>query len=108
MKKERAKENIAGPFYAVAMEYDCACGLPEGEAPDLIRMSELRGYQSYFYKQPESPEEISRAIHAINICPIHDLRYGGQDPEIIKRVDPSQSDFRITENGVVVVNEWST
>ncbi len=106
--KERAKENVDGPFYAVAMEYDCACGLPEEVAPDLLKMSESRGYQSYFYKQPKTLDEISRAIEAINVCPIHDLRYCGQDQQIISRIDPSQSDYRIDGDGQVVTNESNT
>lgn len=108
MQCERAKENVDGPFYAVAMEYDCACGLPEAEAPDLIRMSDNIGYQTYFYKQPQSEEEISRAIEAINICPIHDLRYCGADPEIIARINPSQVDFCIGKNGEIVPSVQNT
>lgn len=61
-----------------------------------------------FYKQPETAEEISRAIEAINICPIHDLRYGGKDPKIISRVEPSQSDYIIDNNGSVLLNKSNT
>jgi hypothetical protein len=106
--KEKAKENVDGPFYAVAMESDCGCGLPEVAAPDLLKMSDSRGYQSYFYRQPETSDEISRAIEAINVCPIHDLRYCGQDPTIISRIDDSQSDYLINKNGKVVINASNT
>jgi len=105
MKIERAKQNAEGPFYAVAIEYDCACGLPEAEAPDLVKMSDEVGFQSYFYKQPQNQDEIERAIEAVNVCPIHDLRYCGTDPEIISRISPSQADYCIGKDGVVFPNE---
>ena len=106
--QDRAIENISGPFYTVSVGCDCGCGLPESSAPELLRMTDDRSNQSYFYKQPETNLEIASAINAVNVCPIHDVRYGGQDPEIIKRIDPTQTDYNISKNGSVVLNEINT
>ena len=105
---DRAIENIDGPFYTIDFRCDCACELPEREAPELMRMTEDRRYQSYFYKQPVTALEIAHAIEAVNICPIHDIRYGGKDPEIIKRIDSGQADFKIFKNGQIGLNEKQT
>jgi hypothetical protein len=105
---ERAKENVEGPFYTIDIGRDCGCGLPEAEAPELIRMTKDRRYQSYFYKQPLTEIEIDHAIEAVNICQIHDIRYGGKDPGIIKRIESGQSDYIITKKGKVILNEKNT
>jgi hypothetical protein len=97
----RAKENVDGPFYAVAIGCDCGCMLPESIAPDLLGTLGRPSYQTYFRRQPETPDEIDRACEAIEICPIHDLRYGGKDPAILKRLPESQCDFRLLEDGRV-------
>jgi hypothetical protein len=105
----RAKQNCDGPFYSVSIGTDCGCGLPEEEAPNLVRMaSRDEGYQSYFYKQPLNETEIQQAIDVINICPIHDLRYGGKDPEIIEKVEPGRSDYIVLNAGGVVLDDSST
>ena len=103
-----ALENVEGPFYTVDIGCDCGCCLPESVAPDLLKTTEDRRYQTYFYKQPKTKKEIENAIEAINICPIHDIRYGGKDPEIIKLIEPTQSDYKILKNGKLKLKLIST
>ncbi len=100
---ERAKENVPGPFYTVDIGCDCGCSLPEEIAPDLLKNTEDRRYQTYFYKQPETESEIARAIEAINVCPIHNIRYGGKQAEIIVKVREGQSDSIVSKSGEVVL-----
>lgn len=104
----RAKENVDGPFYTVDIGCDCACLMPEQEAPDLLKTTEDRRHQTYFYKQPHSEEEIQKAIEAISVCGIHDIRYGGKDTSIIKRIASSQTDYQITTNGSIKLAHKNT
>jgi hypothetical protein len=80
-----------------------ACGLPEGEAPELLAPLEGDNYTTYFVKQPESAEEVEHACMAIRVCCVEDLRYGGQDRVIIERLgnDPRVSDFVIRDGQIV-------
>jgi len=97
----RSALNVPGPFYSCG---DClACGLPECEAPDLLAPLDEDNRTTYFVKQPETAEEIERACRAILVCCINDLRYGGQDRNIIERLgnDPRRSDFIIRDGEVV-------
>lgn len=103
MQNKRVEENANGDFYALELEFNCGCGQPEAAAPDLVKMSDKRGLQSFFYKQPTTEVEVQRAIDAVNVCPIHELRYGGKDPGIIARVDPDLSDYRVVDGQVIPV-----
>ena len=98
---EKAKENVPGPFYTVEIGVDCGCGLPESVAASLLKTTDDRRCQTYFSKQPTNAAEIQQAIDAINICPIHEIRYGGTDSKIIRLVNPGQSDYIITEKGTI-------
>ena len=98
----RAKENIEGPFYTVDIGCDCGCLLPEETAPTLLRTTEDRRGQTYFIKQPETEDEFIDAIEAVNICDIHDIRYGGKDPLIIRAIESGKSDYVRTKNGEVI------
>ncbi|PCJ35821.1 MAG: hypothetical protein COA99_13650 [Moraxellaceae bacterium] len=101
----RAKENVEGPFYTVDIGSDCGCLLPEETAPTLVKTTEDRRGQTYFIKQPETEEELIDAIEAVNICDIHDVRYGGKDPKIIRAIEEGKSDFIIKKGGDVVLPE---
>jgi hypothetical protein len=105
VSKQRAKENVDGPFYTIDMGCDCGCLLPEAEAPELLKTTDDRRHLTYFFKQPSTEIELSHAINAVNVCPIHDVRYGGKDPRIIKRIDLDQSDYILNKSGEVVLSE---
>ena len=92
-KPQRFEKNVPGDFYTTG---DClACDGPEHEAPDLLAPLENENYDTYFIKQPETPEEIERACRAIEVCCIAALRYGGKNPGIIRRLgnNPEYCDF---------------
>lgn len=82
---ERYPENAQGDFY-VENQVCIACGAPEAEAPDLIDHSKIEYGHCYFKKQPQTPDELNRAISAMQVSCISGLRYGGQDEEILKRL----------------------
>jgi hypothetical protein len=82
--------NATGSFYSVK---DCCiiCLAPESVAPDLMRLYEdpsgtNRMSHCFFTRQPETAEEIDHAIAAMNISCVQNLRYAGDDPEILKRL----------------------
>lgn len=80
----RSARNVPGPFYSSGQ---ClACGTPELEAPDLLAPGTNDDLETYFIRQPETPEEIERACCAIEVCCVLALRYGGTDPVILRRL----------------------
>jgi len=71
-------ENAPGPFY-VESDMCITCGAPEAVAPDLIAGSRSH---CYFKKQPQTPEELDRAVKAVWACCCGSYHYAGSDPEI--------------------------
>jgi hypothetical protein len=82
---DRYPENSQGDFY-VQNQVCISCGAPEAEAPDLIEHSKLEYGHCYFKKQPQTQDEIDRAINAVAVSCISGLRYGGKDEKILKRL----------------------
>lgn len=78
----RDPRNAPGPFY-VEREMCLLCGVPPHEAPDLIL---LDNDGCYFQKQPETEEELARAIEAMSLACCGAYRYGGDDPDVIRRL----------------------
>jgi hypothetical protein len=85
LKLSRYPENSRGDFY-VENEVCINCGAPEAVAPDLIEHSKIEYGHCYFKKQPETNDEIERAINAIAVSCISGLRYGGKDEKILRRL----------------------
>ena len=84
VEKPYAK-NAPGPFYVI--DGECiACGVPHALAPDLVASVEDEPHHCYFKKQPETPEEIERAIKAIGNSCCGALRYAGTDKSIKKQL----------------------
>ena len=82
--RPRFERNAPGPFYAVG---GCmACGAPEHEAPELMSTLDETNDDTYFVRQPESPEEVERACRAVEVCCLSTLRYGGRDSSVIRRL----------------------
>jgi hypothetical protein len=83
---ERHPENVRGDFY-VENGVCITCGAPEAEAPDLIEHSKRDEYgHCFFKKQPQTEDEINRAINAIAVSCISSLRYGGTDERILRKL----------------------
>jgi hypothetical protein len=90
MEQRRYPLNAVGDFY-VADGMCIACTAPEHEAPDLMAHdpSAHAGYHCYFKRQPKTPEELERAIRAVAVGCCGAVRYGGRDPEVIRRLTSS-------------------
>ncbi|MFN3650537.1 MAG: ferredoxin [Armatimonadota bacterium] len=75
--------NVPGPFY---VEDGCcvACMVPHLIAPDLMGFDEESSH-CFVRQQPSSPEAVTRAIFAVRISEVGCLRYGGTDPDILRR-----------------------
>jgi len=101
--------NVEGDFYATGSQYkdgewcgDCLdCALPEGEAPSLLAPMDENHVDTYFIKQPETEEELERAISACEVCCVGALRYGGKDRNILKRLGEELCDYRVLINGEI-------
>jgi hypothetical protein len=44
-------------------------------------------YHCYFRKQPTSPQELDQAISAMAVSCVEALRYAGDDPAMLKRLE---------------------
>jgi hypothetical protein len=74
-----------GDFY---VEHNCCitCEAPYHEAPDLMAHDDEGDYpHCYFKRQPETPEEVERAIMACYVSCVRAVRYGGRNPKILER-----------------------
>jgi len=76
-------KNAPGDFY---VENECciACEAPMRSAPDLIEHDDDSSH-CYFKKQPQTSEEIERAIEACMVSCVEAVRYRGRDPAILSR-----------------------
>ena len=96
---------MPGPFYTTG---DClACDAPEHEAPELLAPLSDDNYDTYFVRQPTTPDEVERACRALEVCCVAALRYGGTDPEIIRRLG-NDSDYcdRLLPGGPIPRPDW--
>jgi hypothetical protein len=83
---------------------DCMwCGAPEAEAPSLLAPFDDTHTNTYFVRQPATPEEVDQAISAAPVCCVFAIRYGGQDRSIIARLgnDPAMCDYILSEAGAL-------
>ncbi|MDQ1921118.1 hypothetical protein [Massilia pseudoviolaceinigra] len=97
---QRFPKNAEGPFYTTGGQLrdgtwcsDCmSCEVPENEAPSLLAPLTDDNSDTYFVRQPVTGEEIEQACAAVNVCCTGALRYGGCDPGILAKLDPSNCD----------------
>ena len=86
MTRERIPhaKNAPGPFY---VENGCCmmCMVPHVEAPTLMGFDD-RDEHCFIRQQPQTDEEIYRAIRAVSSSEVQCLRYRGQDPDILRRL----------------------
>ena len=103
--RHRFRKNVPGPFYTTG---DClACDAPEQEARDLLAPLIGCNFDTYFVRQPLTPEEVERACRALEVCCVAALRYGGTDPDIIRRLgnEPDYCD-RLLPGGPIPRPDW--
>jgi hypothetical protein len=85
-----------GDFYV--QEGCCtACGVPQLIAPELVGWTEEKAPSCYWIRQPESPEEVDRAIKIIQTQELGCHRYAGNDPAILERLPREDCDFLCPE-----------
>lgn len=72
-----------GDFYRVCDEC-VSCGVPQSVAPDLSGSTE--DGHCYWKKQPETPEELERALDVINGSCVAAHHYAGNDMAITSRI----------------------
>jgi hypothetical protein len=73
---ERTPLNAEGDFYVVK-DMCITCMAPHHEAPELMGMDEETG--CYFRRQPQTAEELERAVEAVRVSCVEALRYSGDD-----------------------------
>jgi hypothetical protein len=86
-----------GDFY---VEDGCctSCGVPQSIAPELVGWTGEKNLPScYWIRQPESPEEVDRAINIIHAQELGCHRYSGADPAILERLPREECDFFFPE-----------
>ena len=90
LERRAYRLNATGPFYSV--NGGCiTCLAPQSAAPDLMGFyadpsGTHRLSHCFFKRQPHTSEEVERAILAMEVSCIENLRYGGNDPTILKRL----------------------
>lgn len=117
---DRLPANAAGPFYTTGRRQrggrwcgDClACEVPEDLAPGLLAPLSHSNTDTFFVRQPTTPDEVASACAALTSCCVDALRYGGQDPEILGALPARLCDYRVSRSGRVVRNhertQWKT
>jgi hypothetical protein len=84
-------EFAPGDFYVVSDEC-ITCGAPHLVAPDLIGWADGSSSHCFWKKQPETDDEIDRAIKVIETSCVGCHRYAGTDPDILKRISREYCD----------------
>lgn len=86
MSRERKPhpKNAPGPFY---VEDGCCmtCMAPHVQAPTLMGFDDLDGH-CFIRQQPQTDDEVYRAIRAVRSAEVQCLRYSGHDPDIVRRL----------------------
>src|SRR5215510_12142887 len=81
-----------GDFY---VEETCctSCGVPQSIAPDLVGLINKNNLQQcYWIKQPQTADELDRAIQIIHAQELGCHRYSGHDPKILRRLPAAECD----------------
>jgi hypothetical protein len=87
MVSARFIKNVPGPFYTTG---EClACMQPESIAPELLTPLDESNSDTYFVRQPKTPQELELACRAALSCCVSSIRYGGDDLSIIRRLGNS-------------------
>jgi hypothetical protein len=84
-------KSAIGDFYV--QETCCmSCGVPQSIAPDLVGWTNEDLQQCYWVKQPQTADELDRAIKIIHAQEIGCHRYSGSDPRILRRLPAEDCD----------------
>ena len=97
IKGLRPMESDHGDFY-VRQTCCMSCGVPQAIAPELVGWRDQnRELNCYWIKQPETADELDRAIEILDTQDVGCHRYSGTDPTILKRCPPEYCDHPRSE-----------
>jgi len=85
-------QSAPGDFYA-AYGACGSCGVPQVVAPELVGWTDAK--HCFWMRQPETPEQIKRAIAVLETQELGCHRYAGRDPEILKRISAEYCDYPV-------------
>jgi hypothetical protein len=100
MNSNRSKtESQRGDFYL--QDVCCrSCGVPQSIAPELVGWVDDKSGPCYWIRQPETADELDRAINVLHTQELGCHRYSGTDPAILKRCPPEDCDSPAPRDGV--------
>jgi hypothetical protein len=86
------EESGSGDFYV--QDTCCtSCGVPQSIAPDLVGWTDENLPQCYWLKQPQTADELDRAVKIIHTQELGCHRYSGSDPAILQRLPAGDCDY---------------
>lgn len=75
-----------------------SCGVPQAIAPELVGWRDQnQRLNCYWIKQPETADELDRAIKILHTQEVGCHRYAGNDPAILKRCPTEDCDHVLPE-----------
>jgi hypothetical protein len=84
-------KSASGDFYV--QDTCCiSCGVPQAIAPDLVGWTNENLTQCFWLKQPQTADELDRAIKIIHSQELGCHRYSGKDPAILQRLPAEDCD----------------
>ena len=84
-------KSATGDFYV--QDTCCmSCGVPQSIGPDLVGWTNENLTQCYWIKQPETADELDRAIEIVHTQELGCHRYSGNDPAILQRLPAEDCD----------------
>lgn len=94
MTRESESAETKSPFGDFYVQDACcmSCGVPQAIAPDLVGWTNENLTQCYWLKQPQTADELDRAIKIIHTQELGCHRYGGKDPAILRRLPAEDCD----------------
>jgi hypothetical protein len=69
-----------------------SCGVPQAIAPDLVGWTDENLASCRWLKQPQTADELGRAIEVIHTQEVGCHRYSGNDPAILRRLPAKDCD----------------
>lgn len=85
------EKSVTGDFYVQA-QCCISCGVPQAVAPDLVGWTNEAYPQCYWIKQPQTSDELDRAIKIIHSQELGCHRYSGTDQAILRRLPAEDCD----------------
>ena len=82
----------SGDYFYVQAQCCTSCGVPQAVAPELVGWTNGNLSQCYWMKQPQTADELDRAIKVIQAQELGCHRYSGTNPAILERLPPEDCD----------------